>query len=486
MENVTDRSRYKKYPSRWLVLLTVTLLNLSNNALWISYSAVANVSADYFKLDFDHIDLLGTVSFFVGIPMCLVSTYVVDALGFRTGMYVGTLLTFLGGLVRAFSTMPGLTDTLSLDVQFWLSVLGQALTGMGNPLSVSVPTKVSQNWFPENERLLATGILAMSLPLGIVAGQGCSPLFVKKASDLPLMNLVWLGPITVTLVCCVLFVRSSDPPTPPSLSAELASQQERKTFKEYLSNMKSVFTNPPFMILFIVIGGAVGFFNAFSTQLSQFMCSRGYDNTFSGLCGSLLLGTGFLGAIITGIIVEKYGSMEETSKVFYCIAGIFGILVAEFMRLSDQEVWIAIFCSMFGVFGFGMYPIGLELSVEATYPIDESIGTALIFMSGQIQGGILVAVAGVMEDDLDTQAMDRQVCSEGSQEQSSSAKDHTRFLLLLAGYLATLCIIFVIGFKTVYKRTLANQREEKEEENEDHETQERRDNWGEIDRELHI
>ena len=38
--------------------------------------------------------------------------------------------------------------------------------------------KVSQNWFPVSERLLATGVLAMSLPLGIVCGQGISPQFV--------------------------------------------------------------------------------------------------------------------------------------------------------------------------------------------------------------------------------------------------------------------------------------------------------------------
>ena len=93
------------------------------------------------------------------------------------------------------------------------------------------------------------------------------------------------------------------------------------------------------------------------------------------------------------------------------------------------QVLIALFCAMFGVFGFGMYPLGrllyyyllcsfwyslflarfssclnffifllpfnsklvlfflltgLELSVEATYPTDESIGTALIFLSGQV------------------------------------------------------------------------------------------------------
>ena len=151
--------------------------------------------------------------------------------------------------------------------------------------------------------------------------------------------------------------------------------------------MAAVFTNGPYMVLFIVIGGAVGFFNAFSTQLSQFMCARGYDDVFSGMCGSLLLGTGFIGTIITGVMVEKYGRMEEIAKLFYGIAGICGILIAEFMRISDVKTYIALFCSLFGVFGFGMYPLGLELSVEATYPIDESIGTALIYMSGEFKGG---------------------------------------------------------------------------------------------------
>ena len=53
-----------------------------------------------------------------------------------------------------------------------LVFVGQALTGIGNPMAVSVPTKVSQNWFRESQRTFATICLAMSLPLGIVLGQG--------------------------------------------------------------------------------------------------------------------------------------------------------------------------------------------------------------------------------------------------------------------------------------------------------------------------
>ena len=79
---------------------------------------------------------------------------------------------------------------------------------MGNPLAVSLPTKVShqdyevlkspfflqvsQNWFPVSERLLATGVLAMSLPLGIVCGQGISPQFVVIIRSMDISHGVYL------------------------------------------------------------------------------------------------------------------------------------------------------------------------------------------------------------------------------------------------------------------------------------------------------
>ena len=119
-----------------------------------------------------------------------------------------------------------------------------------------------------------------------------------------------------------------------------------------------------------------------------------------GLCGSLLLGTGFLGSIISGIIVEKYGHMEEVAKIAFAIASIVSVAISEFLRKSDREVILALSCALFGIFGFGMYPLGLELSVENTYPVDEAAGTALIFLSGQIQGAILIMISGLLEKDL--------------------------------------------------------------------------------------
>ena len=146
-------------------------------------------------------------------------------------------------------------------------------------MAVSVPTKVSQHWFRESQRTFATICLAMSLPLGIVLGQGVTPLFVHSHSDVPTMNWVWFVPALLTLLLCILGVRRSMPPSPPSKSAQTEESGEKLN---YLQNMKKLVTNKNYLFINIAIGGAVGYFNCVATQLQQFMCSRGYSDEYSG------------------------------------------------------------------------------------------------------------------------------------------------------------------------------------------------------------
>ena len=45
-----------------------------------------------------------------------------------------------------------------------------------------------------------------------------------------------------------------------------------------------------------------------------------------------------------------------------------------FIEFSMQGVAIAIVCGLIGFFALGVYPLGLELIVECTYPVDQ-VGT---------------------------------------------------------------------------------------------------------------
>jgi hypothetical protein len=62
--------------------------------------------------------------------------------------------------------------------------------------------------------------------------------------------------------------------------------------------------------------------NLLFTYLFCFCC-EGYSNETSGLCGSLLLGTGFVGAIASGILAEKTGKMEQIAKAGETLKGQF-------------------------------------------------------------------------------------------------------------------------------------------------------------------
>jgi hypothetical protein len=59
----------------------------------------------------------------------------------------------------------------------------------------------------------------MSYPLGIVVGQGITPLLVKSPDDIPLMNIVFFVPAFIGALLGVFKITSDTPPTPPSKSS---------------------------------------------------------------------------------------------------------------------------------------------------------------------------------------------------------------------------------------------------------------------------
>ena len=105
------------------------------------------------------------------------------------------------------STLPYVADGLSSDDKFYLALVGQALTGIACPFISCVPTKISQHWFSDEQRTLATILLGMSNPLGIVLGQFFTPLLVTDKSDVPLMNIIWFIPAGLGSILTIWKVR---------------------------------------------------------------------------------------------------------------------------------------------------------------------------------------------------------------------------------------------------------------------------------------
>ena len=101
---------------------------------------------------------------------------------------------------------------------------------------------------------MATAVIGLSQPIGIVLGQGITPLFVREPSDVPLLNIVWFVPAAVGLVLALTTIKSSMPPTPPSRSASLVSEHGLQECTNYFRTLKSLLTNVPCLLLSICIG----------------------------------------------------------------------------------------------------------------------------------------------------------------------------------------------------------------------------------------
>lgn len=446
-----EEPTFQVYKRRWFVLATVAMLNISINILWISFSSVASSVAYYYEVSPTNVDLLSAVGFLIGLPVCLISTWMVDKLGLRFTVTFANVLTFLGGLIRCVSTFPGLEDSFNKDIQYWCAVAAQVLVGIANPLGFCLPTKVAQDWFPPNEVALASGIITLSFVLGVTMGNAITPFVITSKELVPYLNLMWFIPSIITLILGLFSVNRSKPITPPSKSSAAADSVHIPFGKR----LKMLLTNKNFLVLVLSVGGAIGFFNAIISQLQQLMCARGYEVWFSGLCGALVLLSGIVGGGFSTFVATKTGKLEETAKIALSVGVILIILILELLRKSGMDWGIAISLVIGGFIAFGILPLGMELSEENTYPLESSTGITIINVSAQLQGLILIAVSGFLDTDLVSSDLEIQTCTSDDQEPGAyivKPKDKTHFLMLLMCHITLVCLIFVLGLKSEFKR----------------------------------
>lgn len=73
-----------------------------------------------------------------------------------------------------------------------------------------------------------------------------------------------------------------------------------------------------------------------------------------------------------------------------CVPAVMILSVLSYVLvLPDQPALVIASCVILGTVSLGIYPIMLELSVECTYPLDESVVTGLCYLSSAIQVGQL-------------------------------------------------------------------------------------------------
>ncbi|XP_072215677.1 solute carrier family 49 member A3 [Excalfactoria chinensis] len=429
--------RLKTYRRRWFLLAVVCLLNCSNAMLWLTFAPVADQTAAYFHISLEMVNWLSIVYLLISIPFGLVATWVLDSVGLRCAVILSAWLNMMGSIIRMFSVL----KFMSLGSQnYWYLFVGQCLCALAQPLVIFSPTKLAALWFPDHQRATANMISSMSNPLGILIANVLSPALVPEGRHIPLMLGVYAIPALTACLLATVGIREKVPPTPPSASATNSTSQP------FFMGLKMLLRNKPYIILTVCFGGGIGMFTCFSALLEQILCEKGYSNVFAGLDGALFTVCGLLGAFLLGLYVDRTRNFIESTKICFCLSALASIIFAVASRFRDQAIALAIASSIFGFFGFAMYPVAMELAVECSYPVGEGTSTGLIFVASQIEGVIFMILlqaltVRVSKDPSSTCALDQ-----------DGALDWTTPVLLVAGLCSAMACFYVIFFHTDYKR----------------------------------
>ncbi|KAM8909276.1 solute carrier family 49 member A3 isoform 2-T2 [Spinachia spinachia] len=365
---------FKVYKRRWFVLLVLCLLNCSNATLWLTFAPVADQSAKFLGVSLEQVNWLSLVYMVVAIPLSFGTSWMLDTLGLRTTLILGAWLNMTGAVLRCFAAC--VHDGLPFPFKYLLVMSGQSFGALAQPLIIFTPTKMAALWFPEDQRAIANTMASMSNPLGILVASLSSPLIAETHERIPNLLLVYAIPACIICVLATLGMQSSSPPTPPSASAESSGSEP------FFKGIKLLLTNRAYLVLLLCFGSGIAVFTCFSTLLEQILCVQGYTNTFAGICGALFIVCGIVGAALLGVYVDKTKRFIEATKINMSLSALSCVAFSVVALMEQQKVAVALVCSLFGLFGFSIYPVAMELSVECSYPVGEATSAGLVFVSG--------------------------------------------------------------------------------------------------------
>ncbi|XP_008541518.1 solute carrier family 49 member A3 isoform X1 [Equus przewalskii] len=382
---------HRVYARRWVFLLVLSLLSFSNATLWLSFAPVANTVAQRFVLSTEQINWLSLVYLVVSIPFGVVSIWVLDFAGLRWATVLCAWLNFAGSVLRSLPCME-----IETQDPFAFLMGGQSLCALAQTLVIFSPAKLAALWFPEHQRATANMIGTMSNPLGILVANLLSPALVKNKEDVPLM-----------------LVR-----------------------------------NKAYVILAVCFGGGIGIFSSFLALLEQVLCVKGYSNEFAGFCASLFIGFGVLGALVLGLYVDRTKHFTEALKIGLCLTSLVSVAFALVSQLPGQTHALAVICSLFGLFGFSVAPVAMELAVECSFPVGEGAATGLVFVLGQAEGVLIMVL-------LTTLTVRRAEPSFSTCRDGQGPLDWMVSMLLMAGLCTCFSCFLVLFFHTPYRRLQA-------------------------------
>jgi MFS family permease len=357
-----DKSGFKIYGYRWVMLAVYMFMVAMNQLLWITFAPITSEAVTYYGVSDLWIGILSMSFMVIFIIFSIPAAWIIDTYGIKVGVGIGAVLTGVFGLTR------GLVTT-----NFSLLIISQIGIAIGQPFLLNAITKLSARWFPVSERATASGLGTLAMYLGILSGMIVTP-FLTVGSGISGMLYIY-GVLSVVAAVIFLIFAKEGPPTAPCLPGE----EERALV---LDGFKIIFRSKNFLWLLFIFFIGLGVFNSVTTWIEGILKPRNFTITQAGITGGVMIAAGILGALVIPYLSDK----KSKRVVFIRLALIFATVGLIGTAFATNYILVLFSGALLGFFLLSSGPIGFQYGAEITYPASEGSSNGLLLMMGQISG----------------------------------------------------------------------------------------------------
>ncbi|KAJ9580075.1 hypothetical protein L9F63_004267, partial [Diploptera punctata] len=382
------------YHRRWFMLFIFVCFEIGSSLHWIQYSIIANLVSRYYGVSHSAVDWTSMIFMVVYIPLVFPASHLVEKVGLRWPMIMGTFVTAAGSCIKIASVGQDL---------FWVTFIGQTFIGMAQVFMLSVPPIIAAVWFGEKEVSTACSIGVFGDQAGIVLGFIIPALMVDDHLDVEdigndLSSVYYIGAgFNIAVFILTLLFFQNKPPKPPSPQQAMQKENAAGNESGFVSLMKRLMLNRSYIVLLIAYSINQSALFAFSTLLNQIIVQYKYENEeeLGGIIGVIMIASGMIGSIIFGIILDKTRRYRLNTFIVFGLSFV-GMVAVTYTLPTKSETAVYFSTGFFGFFLIAYMSIAYDLAVEVTYPEPESFTSGFLTLSCQLVSWLGTLVYGEM------------------------------------------------------------------------------------------
>lgn len=423
---------------RWIILLSFSLATACNGLMYATEAAVETSAEDFYGIQESAILSLTDIFYAGFIPLVFPAIWLLSTRnGLQIAVVGGGIALAAGAGVRCLAKEP---TRGSFE---WMRV-GTGIISISTPLLLGCITQVAANWFPHEERALATSIGVLSAQAGMMVSFILPAILVPSASssnghsgslaesssgslydssdtlkhELTTYALAQFIICAISAVFGLLFFRTRPSlkdrqGTKPMYGGSINPTLTEATHQEQaglLKNLYVCYTNPHFWVLSIVFGVTAPIYWTMGQLIDGAMGHQGSGWTDNQvyICGTVLQAASLPGFLFGGWLVDRLVDRHRfVVNVSLALATVSLVCYSVALRAAAKVdgapsslLYAAVLASTIASgFCFGMFqPPALELAAECTYPASEAASCSILYLNCQIAGIGLVYLADVLTD----------------------------------------------------------------------------------------